>query len=137
MTRTGREGKLRAAILEQLAVTVIMLPMLMVLFQEVSLVSPIANAFAIPLVSLVVVPLTIAGAFLGLPMLLDAAHALMLVIMVPLEWLAALPDAMLESHAPASWTVAAAVAGCAWLLAPRGVPMRSTGAAPWRLPAPR
>ena len=126
--RTGHHGKLRGAALEQLAVTVAMLPMLMALFQEVSLVSPIANAFAIPLVSLVVVPLTIAGAFLPLPWLLDGAHLLMTWVMVPLEWLAGLPLAMLESHAPAAWTIAAAAAGCAWLLAPRGVPLRSAGA---------
>ena len=131
--RTGHPGKVRAAILEQAAVTVIMLPMLMVLFQEVSLVSPLANAFAIPLVSLVVVPLTIAGAFLPLPALLDLAHALMLLAMSPLEWLAALPGAMLESHAPAPWSAAMAVIGCLWLLAPRGVPMRSLGAA-WVVP---
>ncbi|HEY4999991.1 MAG TPA: ComEC/Rec2 family competence protein, partial [Usitatibacter sp.] len=62
--RTGHPGKLRGAVLEQLAVTVGMLPMLIALFQEVSIVSPLANAFAIPLVSLVVVPLSIAGAFL-------------------------------------------------------------------------
>jgi competence protein ComEC len=126
--RTGEQGKLKAAVLEQLAVTVVMLPMLMALFQEVSLVSPLANAFAIPLVSLVVVPLTIAGAFLPLPMLLDAAHGLMVAIMFPLEWLAALPLAMLESHAPAAWTVVAAVVGCLWLLAPRGFPLRPCGA---------
>jgi competence protein ComEC len=131
--RTGRRGKLEGAFLEQLAVTVVMLPMLLALFQEVSLVSPLANAFAIPLVSLVVVPLTIAGSFLPLPALLDAAHALMLAIMSPLEWLASLPMAMLESHAPAAWTVAAGVVGCAWLLAPRGFPLRSAGAA-WVAP---
>ena len=131
--RTGRAGKLRGAMMEQLAVTVAMLPMLMALFQEVSLVSPIANAFAIPLVSLVVVPLTIAGAFLPLPWLLDGAHLLMTWVMAPLEWLSALPLAMLESHAPAAWTIAAAVAGCAWLLAPRGVPLRSAGVV-WMAP---
>ncbi len=125
--RTGHGGKLQGAVLEQLAVTVGMLPMLIALFQEVSIVSPLANAFAIPLVSLVVVPLTIAGAFLPLPFLLDAAHWLMLGVMAPLEWLAALPSAMLESHAPAAWTLFAAIAGCAWLLAPRGVPLRSAG----------
>lgn len=125
--RTGRQGKLQGAVLEQLAVTVVMLPMLLALFQEVSLVSPIANAFSIPLVSLVVVPLTIAGAFLPLPFLLDAAHALMLMIMVPLEWLADLPMAMLESHEPAAWTVVTGAVGCAWLLAPRGVPLRCAG----------
>jgi len=126
--RTGRHGKLHGAVLEQLAVTVVMLPMLMALFQEISLVSPLANSFAIPLVSLVVVPLTIAGAFLPLPWLLDVAHLLMQWLMVPLEWLASWPNAMLESHAPAAWTVALAVAGCLWLLAPRGVPMRCLGA---------
>src|SRR5262249_13089073 len=125
--RTGRAGRVHWAVVEQLAGTVAMVPMLVALFQQLSLVSPIANAFAIPLVSLVVVPLTLGGAFLPLPFLLDAAHALMSVVMVALEWLAALPLAMLESHEPAAWTVAGAVAGCAWLLAPRGVPMRRCG----------
>jgi competence protein ComEC len=131
--RTGRQARLENAVLEQLAVTVVMLPMLIALFQEFSLVSPIANAFAIPLVSLVVVPLTIAGAFLPLPALLDVAHAIMGVTMSPLERLAALPVAMLESHAPAAWTVVAGVIGCAWLLAPRGFPLRAAGAA-WAAP---
>jgi competence protein ComEC len=131
--RTGHGGKLRAAVLEQLAVTLVMLPMVMALFQQVSIVSPIANAFAIPAVSLVVVPLSIAGAFLPLPWLLDAAHWVMQWLMVPLETLASWPAAMLESHAPEPWTVAAAAIGCLWLLAPRGVPMRSAGAA-WVVP---
>ena len=131
--RTGHPGKLRAALAEQAAVTIVMVPMLLALFQEVSLVSPIANAVAIPVVSLVVVPLTIAGAFLPIPALLDAAHALMELLMGPLEALASLPLAMLESHAPRAWTVVAAVLGCAWLLAPRGVPMRAAGIV-WLMP---
>jgi competence protein ComEC len=131
--RTGAPGRLRGAVLEQLAVTVIMLPMLVALFQEVSLVAPLANAFAIPIVSLLVVPLAIAGAFLPLPFLLDAAEAVMSLVMVPLEWLAGLPLSMLESHAPIPWTVAAAVLGTLWLLAPRGVPMRTSGLA-WMAP---
>src|SRR6185437_3017060 len=64
---------------------------------------------------------------------LDVAHALMLAVMVPLEWLAALPMAALESHAPAPWTVACAIAGALWLLAPRGFPMRSCALA-WMVP---
>lgn len=131
--RTGSRGRLRGALLEQLAVTVVMLPMLLALFQQVSIVSPLANAFAIPLVSLAVVPLTLAGAFLPLPILLDAAHGLMLAVMAPLEALAALPIATLDSHEPAPWTVAAAIAGCLWLLAPRGFPMRALGIA-WIAP---
>jgi competence protein ComEC len=126
--RTGRLGRVRAAGLEQFAVTLAMVPMLLALFQEMSLVSPLANALAIPLVSLVIVPLALAGAFLPWPLPLDVAHALMAGLMGPLEALAAWPGAMLESHAPAAWTVAAAACGCAWLLAPRGVPMRACGA---------
>jgi competence protein ComEC len=126
--RTGRPGAIGAAAREQFAVLVAMLPMLLALFQEMSLVSPLANAIAIPLVSLVVVPLTLGGAFLPLPWLLDAAHVLMSWLMIPLEALAALPGAVMESHEPAGWTVAAAALGCAWLLAPRGVPMRGCGA---------
>ena len=131
--RTGRPGKLRAAALEQLAVGVVMLPALLALFQQVSIVSPIANAFAIPVVSLAVVPLSIAGAFLPLAWLLDVAHAVMVALMLPLEWLAALPMAMLETHEPAAWTVALGAVGCAWLLAPRGVPLRAAGAV-WAAP---
>ncbi len=131
--RTGAAGRLHGAAREQLAVTVLMFPMLVALFQEASLVAPIANALAIPVVSLLVVPLTLAGAFLGAGVLLDAAHQLLAWLMVALELLAAWPGAVLESHAPAPWTVAAAVAGCAWLLAPRGLPLRWMGAA-WIAP---
>src|SRR5258706_1069398 len=125
--RAGIAVKVQQAIKEQLAVTVAMLPMLVALFQEFSLVSPIANAFAIPLVSLIVVPLTLAGAFLPLPWLLDIAHALMLLVMQALEWLAQWPNAMLETHAPAGWTLILATPRCARLLPPRGVPPPSRG----------
>jgi len=126
--RAGKRGRLASLAGEQLAVTAAMLPMLLALFQEFSLVSPLANTIAIPVVSLVVVPLAIGGAFLPAPWLLDLAHATMLALMSPLERLADLPLATLESHAPAAWTLAAGTIGCAWLLAPRGVPMRSLGA---------
>jgi len=131
--RTGKPGRLHAAVREQVAVTLAMLPMLVALFQQVSLVSPLANAFAIPLVSLGVVPLTLAGAFLPFPILLDAAHGLMALVMIPLEALAALPMATLESHAPEPWTVACALVGTLWLLAPRGFPMRACAVA-WIVP---
>ena len=131
--RAGARGHVAGVLAEQLAVSVAMLPMLLALFQEFSLVSPVANAIAIPVVSLAVVPLAIAGAFLPLPFLLDVAHAIMVALMSPLERLADLPLAMLESHAPAAWTVVVGVAGCAWVLAPRGTPLRSLGVA-WMAP---
>src|SRR2546423_14666178 len=48
----------------QWAVTLGLAPLLLVLFQQVSLVSPVANALAIPLVSFVITPLALARAVL-------------------------------------------------------------------------
>ena len=56
----------------QAAVTIGLVPLTLVLFQQVSLISPIANAIAIPLVSYLVTPLALAGALaccLGEPLL--------------------------------------------------------------------
>lgn len=131
--RTGRPGLLRVAFTEQAAVTVAMLPLLVALFQQVSIAAPLANALAIPVVSFAVVPLTLGGAFLAQPRLLEAAHALLAPLMAGLEAIAAWPDVVVESHAPASWAVVLAGCGCAWLLAPRGVPLRAFGAL-WLLP---
>jgi competence protein ComEC len=104
-------------------------PLLLVWFQQVSVVSPLANAVAIPLVSLVVTPLALAGSVLPLDFILKLAHAAMAVQMWLLEWCAGLPLAVWQQHAPAAWTVALALAGTAWMLLPRGVPARWLGSA--------
>lgn len=127
--RTGEAGALRGAAVTQAAVTVALWPLLAALFGEVSVVSPLANAFAIPLVSLAVVPLTLAGALLPLPVLLEAAHALLQAAMAPLEALSGLPFAVAEFPAPPLAFVAAALAGALLLHAPRGVPLRLAGLA--------
>src|SRR5258708_18289459 len=96
--RTGQLSGWRSALLTQVAVTLGLLPMTLALFQEVSLVSPLANAFAIPLVSLVVVPLALLGAclsFLGpFEFLLDLAHLFMSGCYWALEALAQAPHAV-------------------------------------------
>ncbi len=111
----------------QWAVTLGLLPMLLALFQQFSLISPLANALAIPLVSLAVTPLTLLGALPGLGWLLHLAHALLTLLMASLEWLAALPGALWQQHAPPSWAIPLALAGTAWLLMPRGVLARWAG----------
>jgi competence protein ComEC len=126
--RISSPGKLRLWGRIQLAVTLLLAPLLIVLFQQVSVVSFVANAVAIPLVSLVVVPLTLLGAVLPVDALLFAAHAIMAACMAVLEPLAALPGAVWQQHAPAWWAVALALVGIAWLLAPAGFPNRWAGA---------
>jgi len=116
----------------QWAMTIGLIPMLLGLFQQVSLVSPIANAFAIPLVSLVVVPLTLLGAVLppyfsiwGAPLWL--AHTVMAWTMALLEWLNSLPQAVWTQHAPPAWSIAAGMLGVLVILLPRGFPARWLG----------
>lgn len=108
----------------QWAVTVGLAPLVLLLFQQVSLVSPVANAIAIPVVSLVVTPLALAAAVAPGPWLAHAAHAVLAALMPVLDALAQLPGAAWRQHAPAPWTAVLALVGVAWLLAPRGVPAR-------------
>jgi competence protein ComEC len=111
----------------QWAMTIGLVPMLLALFQQVSLVSPIANAFAIPLVSLVVVPLTLLGAILPLAAPLWLAHTVMAWTMALLEWLNSLPQAVWTQHAPPAWSIAAGMLGVLVVLLPRGFPSRWLG----------
>ena len=118
----------RAGAHAQWVVTVGLAPLTLALFQQASLVAPVANAVAIPVVTLGVVPAALAGIVLPFDALFVVAHAVLAPLMRALEWLAALPDATWQQHAPPGWTVAVAVAGIAWLVAPRAVPGRAWGA---------
>ncbi len=111
----------------QWAVTIGLVPCLVAMFQQVSIVSPLANAFAIPLVSLAVVPLTLLGVLVPGDWLLQIAAWLMNLCTQWLTWMSMLPSAVWQQHAPAPWSVLAALLGVLWLLAPRGVPARWLG----------
>lgn len=111
----------------QWAVTVGLAPLTLALFQQVSLVSPLANAIAIPVVSLVVTPLALVAAIPPLEGIARIAHAVLAALMALLDLLAQAPAAVWRQHAPIAWTLAPAALGVAWLLAPRGVPGRVAG----------
>ena len=113
----------------QWAITVGLAPAALLLFGQVSVAGPLANAAAIPLVSVVVTPLALAAAVLPVPALLDVAAWLVEWLLQFLEWCAALPGALWEQHVPPVWSIALALLGVAWLLAPRGVPWRAAGLA--------
>lgn len=125
--RLRRPGWLREAMLIQWAITIGLIPLLLVLFQQVSIISPLANAVAIPVVSLIVVPLTLAGGLLQIGWLLSLAHGVLQLCMTFLAWLAQLPLNTWQQHTPLLWTLPIALAGAIWLLLPRGFPMRWVG----------
>jgi competence protein ComEC len=113
----------------QWAVTLGLAPAALFLFGQVSVVGPLANAVAIPLVSVVVTPLALVAAALPWDALLKFAAWLTEWLLQFLEWCASLPAAVWQQHAPPLWAVLLALAGAAWLLAPRGFPWRAGGLA--------
>jgi competence protein ComEC len=126
--------ELRTASYTQYVVTLGLVPLTVLLFGQVSLVSPLANAIAIPLVSLLVAPMALAGAFLPVPLsgwLLTMAHALVVWLAAVLTWLSELPYAVVSSPISPFWMFCCALIGALWLLAPRGWPVRWLGIVAW------
>lgn len=132
---TGTMGKLHTAARLQLLVTLALMPPLALLFSEVSLVSPLANAYAIPVIGVVVTPLALLLAGLALVPGMEAvaggvawlAHLLLDVCMWPTERLASLPGASFVVPSSPWWLTAFALIGVGLALLPRGFPYRSMG----------
>ena len=105
----GWRGHLARLAREQGVVTLALTPLTLLLFQQVSVVGLVANALAIPWVTLVVTPLAMVGVVL--PMSWDMAAQAVRAMAVVLQWLAALPFATLSMAAPPIWLATAGVAG--------------------------
>ncbi len=112
----------------QWAITVGLAPAVLLWFGQVSIVGPLANAVAIPLVSAVITPLALIAAAIPIDLLLVPAARLTEWLLMFLEWCASLPLAAWQGAAPQAWTLVPAGLGAVWLLAPRGVPWRWVGA---------
>ncbi len=115
------------AIKTQWAVTLGLTPVLLVLFNQISLISPLANAFAIPLVSLVIVPLSLMGSLLPIDGVLHLAAWLMTETTHLLTWLSQMPLATYSQAAPPIWAFICSLFGVLWLLLPRGFPLKWLG----------
>ncbi|MGH8807111.1 MAG: DNA internalization-related competence protein ComEC/Rec2 [Noviherbaspirillum sp.] len=123
---------LKSAMHTQYVVTLGLVPLTMLLFGQISLVSPLANALAIPLVSFMVTPLSLIGSVLPAPLsgwVLGFAHLLVELLARCLEWLSAFPAAVWSAPIPPWWAFLAALTGTFWLLAPPGWPARYLGLA--------
>jgi len=131
---TGVKASLQMAGRTQWSVTLGLVPLTMLLFGQVSLVSPLANAVAIPLVSFIVTPLALLGSLAPDPVcgwLLTAAHAVVAGLAAVLGQLAAMPAAVWRAPAPQAWVFLLALGGTLWMLMPRGWPHRWAGMAAW------
>lgn len=118
----------------QWVVTIGLVPLTMLFFGRISVIGPVANALAIPLVSTVVTPLALTGSILPEPVnatVLTVAHFLTKVLAMFLEWLSSFSFAVWTVPAPSFYLILFAVAGTLWMLAPKGWPHRYLGALCW------
>lgn len=130
-SRFGRWVELlRSAAHTQYVVTLGLIPLTMLLFAQISLVSPLANALAIPLISFFVTPLALLGSVTPAPVsdwLLACAHQFIEWLAFGLAWLSQYSAAVWTAPVPEWWMFVAAMAGMLWLLAPPGWPVRWIG----------
>ncbi|OOG24531.1 DNA internalization-related competence protein ComEC/Rec2 [Thioalkalivibrio denitrificans] len=119
----------QAAVTIQVVVAVGLTPLLLIHFNQTSVVAPLANVAAVPWVGLLVVPVTLLSAVLMLihPALgalpADLANWLMGIVWWWLDVLAGLPFARWQAARPA-WTLWLASVGIVLWLAPAGMPGR-------------
>lgn len=106
-------------------------PLLLVFFQQISLISPVANFFAVPIISFIIVPLALVATII-LPVSSTLAAPLFWLVDETLQglvWfllqLANLPLSTLSHSTPSPWVLVFAVPAILLLLAPVGIPARS------------
>lgn len=124
----------------QWGIAIGLLPLLLIFFQQVSLVGPLANFVAVPVFGLLVVPFTLAGA-VAASFMPDALSAFLLqlalwpleFVWAVLEYLAGFTFSVWVQHTPGMWALACAMIGVVLLLAPPGWPARWLGAV-WLMP---
>lgn len=131
---SGVVAFLRELTLGQLAMTVSLLPLTVWFFGEASLIGALSNLVAVPFVSFVIVPLSLAGVLallvapaLASPFLIVAAQCAHL-LWALLERMALVPGAHWYLPEASPWTLALAMLGALWMLLPRGIPLRALGA---------
>lgn len=128
--RLARPGYWRELAAAQWASLIGLAPLLVLFFQQVSLIAPLANWLAVPLIGLAVVPLALlAVAMLSVwpalaSLLFQLADTLLQVLWWLLERLAGLPLAQLSLPPPTGYALPLAAIGVLLALAPRGFPGR-------------
>jgi competence protein ComEC len=110
----------------QLVVVLGLMPLCLLLFQQFSLVALFANIIAIPVMSFLVVPLSLLGCMLSKWLLIGAEKILELLWRY-LQWLATGHWSVWHHSIINYWILATALIGIILLSAPRGFPRRWLG----------
>jgi competence protein ComEC len=132
--RVRRDGPIAAFVRVQAAITVGLIPLLLAAFGGISLLSPVANAIAVPLFTLVIVPAVLLGACAACAWLPAGEWALTLPVAVLqwtwplLQWLAERPLALWYFPQPSVPAFCALVVGALLLVVPGIWPTRLAGA---------
>ena len=108
-------------------------PLLLYFFQQISLISPIANLIAAPIIGLYIVPLALLSTLIMLvvPEVAAQLFTCIDVVLQCLWWglvkLAELPLATISHNQPEWWTLMFVIPGILLLFAPKGIPCRWLG----------
>jgi competence protein ComEC len=131
--RYGQQGFAQKWINLHIVLAFGMLPLLLVFFQQASLIAPVANIVAVPWVSLAVVPVALTGTVVFAlnetagGWLLQLASVLLDAVWPLLQWLSRPDFALWHQHEPLAWSMVPAIFGLAVLFMPRGLPGRWAG----------
>ncbi|MBW9271171.1 MAG: DNA internalization-related competence protein ComEC/Rec2 [Candidatus Thiodiazotropha sp. (ex. Lucinisca nassula)] len=122
----------RQGIQVQLSVSLGLLPLLILFFSQISLISPLVNLLMVPWFSLVLVPMTLIGLpLLVVPSIADFWFTLLQTLadatLQLLEWCSLQPFAMTDLAQQDPLLLWFVLAGCLILLLPAGMPGRGLG----------
>ena len=128
--RLGKSGYFLETIKINWATSVGLAPLLLLFFQQVSIISPLANFIAVPVISLLVVPLSLLAVLVmyGSPLLAGKLFIIADTALQGLWWLlvrlSELPLAAISHAQPSVWALMFAIPGILLLVAPSGIPAR-------------
>ena len=117
----------------QWVITLGLLPMSLLLFQQTSLISFVANLFAVPVVGFLVLPSALFGTLflliyepVGHIILLFSAKILAYIWQI-LSWMAHIKSAVWQNTILNAWVLISCIVGILLLISPRGFPARWLG----------
>ncbi len=131
--RLRRPGYWKSVVSIHFITAIGLAPLLLFFFQQTSLVAPIANLIAVPVVGLIIVPLCLLagiGLFFGSTLsqgLLNLIDYFFQQLWIVLTFFSDLPIAVVNRPQPDMFTIGLAITGILWLAAPKGIPARWLG----------